>query len=239
MKALLRPFWVGAVFSLVIAGASVASIPGPILDWGPSCFGWEPGYASHMSQAGAVLTWVGKIDNFITPLDVLADFNTYEYTFVFKDMVSRGSVVITPGVRIDTYYDGGTFEIYQDAAKNAAYGTNPPNAVSPATFVDGTLILSGTLRNGADAMYVTNRKTGPFWAGTYALKFDVTGPVGSPFYALLDGCFGTSGTLWYDGSPASIPTGYKVHVDGHMTVTECRPTGTETSTWGTVKELFR
>jgi hypothetical protein len=217
----------------------MASIPGPILDWGPDCYGWEPGYASHMSQTGASLTWVGKIDNWITPLDALADFNTYEYTFVFKDMISRGSVVITPNVRIDTYYDGGTFEIYQDAAKNAAFGTNPPSAVSPATFTDGTLILTGTLGTGPTALYVTNRKQGPFWVGTYSLQYDVTGPSGSPFFALLEGCYGTSGTLWYDGLPASIPAGYTMHVDGHMTVTECRPTATEASDWGSVKMLFR
>jgi hypothetical protein len=231
MKGLLRTFATATVFVLLLAGASAAEIPGMILDWGPYANGWEPGYMNHMSMPGAQLTIVGEIDRFFDPfLDL--DPNTTEFTFIFRDLVSLGSIDL--GGIILTSYAGGFFDIYMDVSNNADFGTYPPNAVSPSTFIDGQLILSGFLTN-----FSVQQFQGPGgWSGTYDAGFEFTGPVGGTYYDRVEQCYGTTGGGWSDSAPG-IPLGYTFQVDGHMTVTDCRPTATETTSWGAVKEMFR
>ncbi len=231
MKALLRPFLMGAVLVVFLAGAASAEIPGIVWDWAPESYGWEPGYANHMSQAGATLTIVGKVDRFFDPFLDLDPVAT-EYTFIFRDLVSLGSIDL--GGIIITNYAGGYYEMYKDPSNNADFGTNPPSAVSPATFVDGTLVLTGELSNFFVQMF-----QGPGgWSGTYTVDVELTGPVGGEIYDRTGPCSGTSGGGWSDEAPI-IPLGYTVQVDGHMNIDECHGTGTENATWGSVKTLFR
>jgi hypothetical protein len=214
----------GAVLALLCASLAAAEIPGIIWDWGPDAYGTEPGYVNHMSQPGAVLTIVGLIDHFFDPfLDL--DPSTTEYSFIFRDLVSLGSIDF--GGIILTSYAGGFFEVYQDPSNNADYANQ-------GTFTDGTLILSGFLAN-----FSVQQFQGPGgWSGTYQTDFEFTGPAAGGLYDRVEQCYGTTGGGWSDSAP-SIPPGYTVQVDGHMTVEHCRPTGTEQSSWGSVKDLFR
>ncbi|MFH1681209.1 MAG: hypothetical protein ABIH26_11260 [Candidatus Eisenbacteria bacterium] len=231
MKALLRPLLMGAILAAFFAGAASAEIPGIVWDWAPESYGWEPGYANHMSQPGAVLTIVGKIDRFFDPfLDL--DPDAVEYTFIFRDVISLGSMDL--GGIILTNYAGGFFEVYEDPTNNADFGVNPPNLVSPATFTDGTLVLNGFLAN----FYVQQFQGPGGWSGTYTVDIEFTGPVGGELYDRVEQCYGTSGGGWSDSAPI-IPLGYTVQVDGHMNIEDCHSTGTETSTWGSVKQMFK
>lgn len=224
MKALLRPFWMGAVFACLLAGSAAAEIPGIVWDWAPDAYGTEPGYVNHMSQAGAVLTIRGVIDRFFDPfLDL--DPAATEYSFVFRDLVSLGSINF--GGIILTNYAGGFFEVYEDPSNNADFA-------NPGTFTDGTLVLNGFLDN----FYVQQFQGPGGWSGTYQVDFEFTGPVGGPLYDRVEQCYGTSGGGWSDSAPI-IPAGYTVQVDGHMNIEDCRPTSAEEATWGGVKALFR
>ncbi len=231
MKALLRPLWLGAILVFLSAGFAAADIPGMIWDWGPDAYGWEPGYVNHMSAPGATLTIVGEIDHFFAPFTDL-DPTTTEFTFIFRDLVSLGSINL--GGIIITSYAGGFFDVYMDPSNNADFGTNPPSVLSPATFTDGTLILTGFLSN-----FAVQQFQGPGgWSGTYLTDFEFTGPVGGAYYDRVEQCYGTTGGGWSDSAPI-IPVGYTVQVDGHQNIEDCRPVGTDESSWGEVKTLFR
>jgi hypothetical protein len=72
-----------------------------------------------------------------TPIPL--DFDNYEYTLVITDL--RLDVDGVPQL-----YSGGTITLYEDAATPADY-------TNPATFVDGTAILSGTVNSMSRQMY--------------------------------------------------------------------------------------
>ncbi|MFH1279074.1 MAG: hypothetical protein ABIK65_11940 [Candidatus Eisenbacteria bacterium] len=232
MRGLLRPFFLGAVLCSLVAVPAFA-VQGLIMDWAPDSYGWETDYNSvtHMSAAGSQLTVVGKIDVFYDPfLDL--DPNTTEYTFIFKDLISLGSMDL--GGIILTSYAGGLFEIWEDPSNNADFGENPPNATSPSTFTDGTLVMEGFLAGFELLGFV-----GPGgFSATYSADFEFTGPVGGELYGRVEGCYGTTGGGWTDNT-ALVPLGYDFVVDGHLTVDDCRPTSTESSNWGSIKGMFR
>jgi len=233
MRGLLKPILLGA--ALVFAVTPALAVQGVIMDWAPDSYGWETVYdaGTHISTAGSELTIVGKIDVFYDPFLDLDPIAT-EYTFIFDGLVSDGTQDLGGGM-LYTTYSGGTFAIYQDPANNADFGTNPPSAVSPATFVDGDLILEGTLAG----FYIWGM-TGPGgYAATYEADFEFTGPVGGEFYNRVQGCYGTTGGSTSDDPGIGIPVGYSYVVDGHLTVDDCRPIGTEESNWGGIKQLFR
>ena len=232
MKGLLRPLLLGAVLLLLFVAPQAGAVQGVIMDWAPDSYGWETNYVGHMSMPGSQLTVVGKIDQFYDPFQDLDPLVT-EYTFIFQDLVSLGSVDL--GGIVETHYSGGTFQIYEDPSNNADFGINPPNATSPATFTDGTLILEGFL---SDFFVFAFQGPGGY-SGTYTANFEFTGPVGGELYTRVDGCYGTTGGGWSDDPSTGIPEGYDFIVDGHLTVDDCRPTGTETSNWGVIKNLFR
>lgn len=235
MRGLLRPLIMGVAISLLFFVPQAGAVEGMIFDWAPESYGWETDYdlATHLSANGSQLTVVGVIDQFYDPfLDL--DPATTEYSFIFSGLVSAGSIDF--GGIVQTNYAGGTFEIYADPAMNADFGVNPPNTASPATFTDGDLILEGFLSNFTIMMFA-----GPGgWSGTYSADFEFTGPVGGEYYLRVEACYGTTGGgITDDNTLAGFPAGYTYQVDGHFTVDDCRPTGTEESNWGALKQLFR
>ena len=235
MKGLLQSVSIVAVLSLALLASPVFAVEGMVFDWGPDCYGWEADYnlATHMSTAGSDLTIVGTIDVWYDPFLGVVDQATNEYTIILKDLVSLGSYESYGYVFTD--YSGGTFEIYEDAAKNADFGINPANGTVPSTFVDGTLILSGPL-----AVFNVWGTTGPGgYAASYTAEFEFTGPGAGPFYSLVEGCYGITGNNWSDDPGLGIPTGYNFIVDGFFSVDDCRIIDTEETNWGGVKQLFR
>ena len=229
MKSLIRSLPLGAVLLMLFIAPQAGAVEGLILDWGPDCFGWETDYDAHMSAPGSNLTVVGLIDHFFDPfLDL--DPGSTEYSFIFRDLVSLGSIDL--GGIVITDYVGGFFEIYEDPSNNADFGVNPPSATSPATFTDGTLILAGFLANFSVVTFM-----GPGgYSGTYLTDFEFNG---GAMYDRVEGCYGTSGGGLSDDPATNYPMGYNFIVDGHMNVDDCRPTGSESTNWGAVKEMFR
>ena len=231
MRALLRTFTVAAMASVLLSAAPAYAADGVVIDWGQYCFGWETAYSGHISSPGSQLTIVGKILTFYDPFDDL-DPATTEYTFIFQDLVSLGTMDYG-GVVYETYYSGGTFEIYEDPTNDYDFGTSPPNATSPSTFINGTLVLEGTLAN----FYVMMSLGPGGYSGTFTADFDFTGPVGGELYGRVEGCYGALLGNWTD-DPGIVLPGYDIHTDGKFDIDDCRPTATDQSSWGSIKGLF-
>jgi hypothetical protein len=149
-----------AVMVLMAAGAFATSAhaqcgTGPIIEFDNSTWSYESNYdvANFHSNPGSLLNVVGKITLFCTPFaDLDATNPAKEYTILLTNLVSNGTVhtvVFGTGMKHETSYSGGDFIIYEDLTPDsptlATLAPNPPNAQVPATFVDGAIILSGSL----------------------------------------------------------------------------------------------
>jgi hypothetical protein len=172
---------------------------------------------------------LGEVPVLYAPL--VSDQTTYEYTYYFDGLTA--SVTQTSGSFVIIDYTGpGTLTVYEDlriGGTAADYGTNPPNAVAPPTFVDGTPILVGTLDN---FRIVFNTGTG---SGSFEADFEATGgtqfaniPIGEREGWTFSGL--TSNTT-------SIPTGYDHQVDGQTFLKP--PVSSPTGTWGGLKRRYR
>lgn len=232
MRAATKIFVVGVAVTLA-AWASPVRAQQVLLDWGPDCFGWEAGYANHISQAGEELTLLGKIDAFYDHLAFL-DPDVNEYTFIFEDLISLGTVV-TDSTIFETAYEGGTFRIYEDTTPDFDFGINPPNATAPGSFVDGELIMEGTLDNFE--VVIIDLGMPPGATGSAQANWVCTG---GSLYSIVGGCYGPMlGTWTDDPNVVPIPEGYTCHEDGKFDWEECPPTPSESGTWGRIKELYR
>jgi len=231
-RASLKSFiWAAAAAVILAAPAGAQPI---LVDWGPNCFGWETDYSGHISNSGSQLTILGRIDAFYGPLSGL-DPDLYEYTFVFENLVSQGTVVVG-GIIFETTYAGGTFRIYEDQTPDFDFGINPPNATAPATFTDGELILEGTLSD-FEVTLVDNGMP-PGATGNVTANWVFTG---GSLYNLVPGCFGPMLGDWTDDPDVvPIPEGYTSHTDGKFDLEDCPPpTPTEGSSWGELKHHYR
>jgi hypothetical protein len=214
---------------------------GPMIVLNTNTFAYEtvaPG-APYLSASGSTLTVVGLAQLFCTPfLDLNPASADTEYTVVFSGLVSGGTTTNHVGSTFiyTTHYSGGQFGFYQDHPKNAptsaaAMPANPPNAVVPANYQDGTLILSGTF--SGFTVQVTQTGTNPA-NGSWLTNFQFTG--GSLFSrvstlgtALAQGNFCVTGCL----PPAG---GYSAQLDGKF---DSPTTPAHSSTWGAIKQLYR
>jgi hypothetical protein len=120
--------------------------------------------------------------------------------------------------------------LYEDGANNGDYGTNPVNATSPSTFIDGTLMLGADVNNLILVFdYDTNQ-------GNF--QGEATLDEGSDLNLIPPGRragWVMSGTA---GRPnATIPAGYVNQLAGEMQI----PTvvAGEKTTWGHLKALYR
>lgn len=219
---------------LAVALACIASIPAaqaqlllfdyvgydyesPDLD--PSTFG----------AVGDGYRGVGFVPVLFAPL--VSDQANNEYTYYFDGLIAVNRQVFGSFVVID-YAGPGTLTIYEDAKPGgtaADYGTNPPSAVSPATFTDGTAILVGSLTG---FRYILNLSTG---SGSFESVFTVTG--GSQFANFpanqLQG-WTFAGTTQ---NTLSVPPGYDHQVDGQTFLNE--PVPARSDTWGGLKRRYR
>jgi hypothetical protein len=220
--------------------ASAQCGTGPMIDWDAHCFAYETNYnpATFTSAAGSNLTVVGIVELFCSPLSFLdPDDPTKEYTFVFSGLTSAGTGHLTPFPGLDVWqtdYVGGTFAIYEGTPRNAplagAMPANPPNASVPANFADGTLILSGTLSNFYTEI---TQQTGQPANGSFTANYEFTG--GSLYPLVQNTGEGFMQGLWCV-TGCQIETGYSAHPDGKF---DTPPTPAVTSTWGTIKTLYR
>jgi len=172
---------------------------------------------------------LGEVGSLFTPLT--SDQTNFQYTYYFDGLTATNRTTIGPFVIID-YSNTGTLTIYEDSRSTgtaADYGTNPPGALAPPTFIDGTAILVGNLTN---FQYVFNTGTN---TGSFEADFEAVGgtQIGSfPLNQRKGWTFaGTS------GNSVTIPTGYDHQVDGQTFLNP--PTLTRTGTWGGIKARYR
>ena len=237
---------------LALTAAFVVAVPvsalaqtGTVIDWGPDSYAWETNYntVSHLSGPGSVLSAVGVVNGFLGPLSSI-DPNTAgtEYTYYLTGLTTAGTTV-TAGPTLSVYrtvYTGGTIQIWQGSPRNAAFGTNPPNATVPSTFVDGSLFLAGTVptftttvtRLNATGAYVNGNGDGGdppngLWTGGSALALVSAGGNPCPFRL----------TGGWDMRPVDVLQGYVSQFDGKIDL-NC-PTPALPSTWGKIKSSYR
>lgn len=178
--------------------------------------------------AAGTTTVVATRFNTIQPEPALPfDFAQYEVTAVIEELYAV-SIEEHPPVRT-VRYDHGEIRIYQDVAKNSAWGMNPPNSEAPHSFEDGELILVGYF---TDCMLVFNT-TGGF--GTVQGHVTFTG--GSRLAALPH----AEGWLFFGGTTSSplggLPGGYGLAWDPQLIAQA--PVPARKTSWGAVRAMYR
>ena len=218
----LIPKWV-FVLAVVLLPATASAQMITIVDY--YGYGWETG-GFLPSDPGDVLEFSGVAD-FVNPL-IDADLGTYEVTLYFYDLVSTGEFVDGGTGNTFVSYAGGTLEVYRDAAKNADWGVFPPNATSPSTFMDGTLLFQGSFTS-------FNMVLTPSGAGAYEGLLDgIAGLILSDF---CDDCAYTWGGSFTQDTGAQIPDGYDLQLDGVLELDQAVPA--EPTAWGALKALYK
>lgn len=208
--------------ALVLAfGAGIASGQVAIADY--LGFGWEDG-GLPPSLPGEQLQ-IAAIVNSADPIFGL-NLAVEEATIYVHGLISTGGFPDGFGNTIIAYV-GGTLELWQDPAQNADWGVFPPNATSPATFMDGNLLLEGAF---TDFVLVLSASG----AGAYEGHLD--GIAGSLISACSD-CIYTWGGSFDTNVGAQVPDGYDVQIDGVLEVDESISTNHES--FGALKALYR
>lgn len=208
----------------VVFVVSVMTVVGSSAQTQFSMYGFS--YFTPPEGVGTVTTVVGRLEppvGFSYPIAL--DFTNNEYTFYFQTTITS----VTTGPLTSTYtYGDATLSIYEDPSKNSAYGTSPPNAVSPSTFRDGTLILSGTLSELSRLNYNMG-----FPEPAIVGAWECTG--GTRFADLTVKNWTYHGGL-SNNPMVGVPVGY-----GHRWATKMVPATTvpaEEATWGEVKDRY-
>lgn len=175
------------------------------------------------STFGEELTAVGTVTHIKKPL--YWSPTRYSYTWCADGMMSLGETVV--GSTHVVEYSGGTLRIHVDALpSNAAYGTFPPNATSPSTFMDGHgVYLEGTL---SSLMLIMNTDTG---AGSVIGSLTFFGGNAFPQLQNPDG--------WTVGAQllGTGPAGYDC--DWNATLFVEGPLGVAGQTWSGIKAMYR
>lgn len=183
-------------------------------------------YFTPPEEVGTVVTVVGQLEapvGFSYPIPV--DFANNEYTFYIQTTIT--DVQAGPFTTTYTYADADFF-IYEDPSKNADYGINPPNSTSPSTFLDGVLILQGTLSNITRLDYNAG-----FPEPTVVADCTFTGG------SLYDQLFQANNWTFHGGLSSTsmgIPEGYQR--DWATKIVFSGPLPSRSSTWGGIKALY-
>jgi len=177
-----------------------------------------------------------KVVGFVTsagPLLPPLDFATYQYTIYIRDLTVNGRFSAFPNLTV-TFLNNGRGSYYRDAlapgGTAATYGTFPPNATAPSTFIDGSERITGDVDN---MILVYNFTTNQ---GSFSGNMTLDGGVDLFYVPPSQRAGWVLGGLLGPPNP-SIPEGYDHQVDG-----ECRIPGktpTAHRTWGALKALYR
>jgi hypothetical protein len=177
-------------------------------------------------KALGFLTSVGPL------LDPHVDTGLNEYTTHIFDLSVSARFFTSPFLTV-VFANGGRARYYEDPLAGgtaATYGTNPPNATAPATFVDGTMKLGGHVDN---FVLVYNFSTGQ---GNFS--GDMTLDEGPDLVYIPPSQYAGWILGGLAGQPnPTVPEGYDHQISG-----ECRIPGktpTTHKTWGAVKALYR
>lgn len=191
-------------------------------------FAWEDGHFP-VSQPGDIFNLVGVVDQLDARFGI--DLGSEEVTVWVTDLVSTGQVDMGGGY-FSVAFTGGSLQVWRDPARNHDYGVTPPNATAPSTFVDGGLLLGGTLSDFFLFFDITTH-TGAFEANLQLTSGSGLASLGMP--ATTGYTF--AGVLDPEASGNNVPRGYDLQVDGTLEVRVI--VGTNPSSWGAVKGLYR
>jgi len=187
-------------------------------------------YVTGPWQAGSTVTVVARLtpplsgpSGFNYPFPV--DFSLYEYTMAITSMVIASYSVMDWGgglLQKDATYSGGTLRIYEDAARNSSYGSNPPNATSPSSFQDGRLVATGTLQDASSTIFTPS--------GSFSATVQFTNQGFSPE--------AWNAVIALSEPPASsVPSGYAQDFTGK--IEPIGPLAAAPMSWEGVKALYR
>jgi len=174
---------------------------------------------------------VGFVTQFGPLLTPWVDPTLYEYTnHIFNETVSSHTYGF--GFLEAKFIDGGRSRYYRDpllGGTHGTYGTFPPNATSPSTFIDGSMRLGGGIYSSS-ITYNFNTNQGNF-SGQMNLDEGpdlIYIPAGQQSGWTLAGQAGRPNP--------TVPNGYDNQVTG-----ECKILSTPVThkTWGAVKALYR
>jgi hypothetical protein len=180
-------------------------------------------------EVGSGYVGIGFVTQLFAPLT--SDTATYEYTYRISGLTSTARTVVGPYIVVD-YSSPGYLWIWEDSKTTgtpATYGTYPPNATAPSTFVDGTLYLGAELHN---FQFIFNTSTG---TGSYEADYV---PFNGTHYPEIPADQQTGWTFAGATENAlNIPPGYLHQIDGQIFLNE--PVPTVPSSWGGIKAKFR
>jgi hypothetical protein len=224
----------------------ISSLPGVMINF-DNAWAYETNYsiASSNSAAGSQLTVVGHVSVFCNPFSDLDPLDpATEYTFVWDGLVSQGTVTTPIGTggaaRYVTQYLGGAFRIYAGAPRNAPTVSTlpalPATGVVPDAFVDGTMILSGTM---APLTVTVSRTISGTYSGAFRAYYQCTG--GTLFDRVSSTGEGLMAAGWCpvppNTNPCQLPAGWSAAPFGKWDLPVTVPT--LPSTWGKIKTLYR
>ncbi len=149
-----------------------------------------------------------------------------QLTVYVYDLAAEATEDLGGGVTMTTY-SGGFLDMYLDPDHDAAWGFDPPNAVAPGTFIDGTLFFHGAFTSFV--VYYGPDGSGSFQGNLNALGGDM---IAEP----CDDCAYSVGGSFLPASGASLPQGYAMFVDGRFQIDET--VSNEEMGWGRVKALY-
>lgn len=213
------------------APAATAAIVNPVVDFG-SGYAMENGRPvdDPTSTPGDVLTVVGHVVAFNEPFDDLDPNDPMqEYTYVYSDLISLGTVVSGGGSFIfyDTDYAGGVLRVYCDTAMNSDFA-------NPATFMDGDMILEASLSNfhisTKNFNCAGNQNADLLFTG--GSLFDRVSVGGVGFDGIITGLF----SVCNEQVPDALENMYFGLSDTKIDVNP--PTPVENRTWGQLKRLY-
>ena len=193
----------------LLAGAGAAVADPPNFDFN--------GYAQIPAAVGGNLTVRSVLtNNGVVPTPIPLNFTLNQYT-----LVVTGTLASISGINQD--YNPTSVALYEDPIG----GGTAANYASPATFTDGTLILSGTFTPALRRITFTPS------LGSYIGTVNFSG--GSLLGALGGLVNWPFGGGW-SRSISGIPAGYQENWDGKI---DLGAVGVETRTWDGVKRLYR
>jgi hypothetical protein len=210
------------VLMLFVAGTASAQ-PQQILH--VSGHSWETG-GFPTSDPFDILDVLFILNSIDEPL--VWDTANYGYSGYISNLVSLGEVVF--GTTHIASYSGGDFTIAVDFFPGSGgtaptYGTNPPNATAPSTFIDGISTYLDGYFTDFTVTFNTDSQSGSF---TGMLNF-----TGGDVFPLLSAVEG-----WTFGANIAgvSPTGYDLQVNGDVYLAIV---SVEEQSWGGIKSLYR
>jgi hypothetical protein len=180
-------------------------------------------------EPGSGYVGLGEVPGLFAPLT--PDFANNEYTYYIHGLTQTNTQTFGSFIVVD--YTPGRLDVFEDSKTSGTlhdYGSNPPSAVAPGTFTDGTLFISGSLTNFRFVFNTTN--------GSGSYEGDWEADSGSQIGNIAVGDRKGWTFAGATSNSLQIPQGYYHQIDGQVFLNNT-PVRTQMKSWGGVKGLYR